>query len=320
MTFNDLMDSTLSKYSPTIADNVTKQVALLAAIEKAGNLIKESGGVNLVETIECAENSTFKWYAGYELLDISATNVLSQAVYDWKQCNVNVTVSGIERRNNKESKTRIYNLIKAKIQNAENTAKNNVARSLFSNGTGSGGKEIGGLKLVVSDNPATSVVGGISAAENPFWMNQTYSLATNGGVTGAATPADIVAAMDEIMLRCSVNGERPDIIIMGYNYYVLYKRYLQSIKRIVNEKLAIGEASFSGLEYDGVPVLYDSFCDANRAYFLTSKYLQLHVHEDAFFSQEAERTPVNQDAGVWPLLFQGNLTCSNRSRQGVIMP
>lgn len=317
---DDLMTTTLSKYGPEIANNVTKQVALLSAIEKAGNLIKESGGNNLVETIESAENGTFKWYSGYELLDISASNVLTQAVYDWKQSNVNVTLSGLEERNNKESKTRIFNLIKAKINNAENTAKNKIGAALFSDGTGSGGKEIGGLKLLISDNPATSVVGGIDAATSPFWMNQVYSLTTNGGVAGAPVPADMLAAMDELMLRCTVNGDRPDIIIAGFSYYTLYKRYLQSIKRIVSEKLAIGEGSFTGIEYEGVPVLYDSFCASDRMYFINSKYLQLHVHEDAFFSQEKRRTPVNQDAGVWPLLFQGNLTCSNRSKQGVIMP
>ena len=80
----------------------------------------------------------------------------------------------------------------------------------------------------------------------------------------------------------------------------------------------IGDASFPALDYKGVPIIYDSNCPEKHMYFINTDFLKLRVHEDAYFSLDEERITVNQDARVYPMLFQGNLTCSNRNLQGVI--
>jgi hypothetical protein len=51
-------------------------------------------------------------------------------------------------------------------------------------------------------------------------------------------------------------------------------------------------------------------------YFLNTEYLEMVVHDAANWSQLDEKMSVNQDAEVIPLLWMGNLTCSNRARQG----
>jgi hypothetical protein len=43
------------------------------------------------------------------------------------------------------------------------------------------------------------------------------------------------------------------------------------------------------------------------------------VHRDADWSQMDDKMSVNQDAVVIPLLWMGNLVCSNRSLQGVFI-
>ena len=53
-------------------------------------------------------------------------------------------------------------------------------------------------------------------------------------------------------------------------------------------------------------------------YFLNTDYLAVVVHEDANMSVLDEVKPYNQDAAVIPVLWMGNLTCSNRSLQGVL--
>ena len=318
-TFTDLIVTTLSKWSDTLADNVTANSCILARLKAKNAIVKEDGGSVLEEDIMYAENGTFKWYSGFELLDISDSEVLTAALYDWKQANANIVISGLQMRNNSGSTQKKHNLLKSKMLNGEITMKNNVAKSIFSDGTGNGGKELTGLQALVSDNPASSTVGGIDAAENPFWRNQAYSLSTDGGVSGDATPADVLAAMDEMMLRTTRNSDRPDIIVSSADLYKLYKQATQNIKRIVEEKgTQIGDASFTAVEYEGVPVVYDSFCPASHMYFLNTDYLKLHAHKDAYFTLDKERLPVNQDAKVFPMIFQGNLTCSNRNLQGVI--
>lgn len=50
-----------------------------------------------------------------------------------------------------------------------------------------------------------------------------------------------------------------------------------------------------------------------------TEYLEVVVHQAANWSQMDEKMSVNQDAEVIPLLFMGNLTCSNRARQGRLL-
>ena len=52
-------------------------------------------------------------------------------------------------------------------------------------------------------------------------------------------------------------------------------------------------------------------------YFLNTDFLELVAHQDANMEIMPELRSVNQDALVIPILFQGNLVCSNRARQGV---
>ncbi|MBR3899680.1 MAG: phage major capsid protein [Elusimicrobiaceae bacterium] len=316
--FNDLIVSTLRKWSKTLADNVTNHSPLLAKLKELGGIVAEDGGVALEENIEAAENGTFKWYSGFETLDVTESDVLATALYDWKQANANVIMSGYEIRNNKGSQTKKYNLLAAKMKNAEHTMKNKVSASAYSDGTGEGGKELTGLQALVSDSPATSSVGGIDAAEKAFWRNQAYSFATDASVSAAPTPAQMLEAMEEMILRTTRNSDRPNLILASGDFYRAYKAACTSIKRISTESVKFGDASFAALEFEGIPVIYDANCPASHMYFLNCNYLKLRHHKDAYFTLDEERLPVNQDAKVFPMLFQGNLTCSNRNLQGVI--
>ena len=53
-------------------------------------------------------------------------------------------------------------------------------------------------------------------------------------------------------------------------------------------------------------------------YFLNTKYLYLMEHPDARWTEDDEKTPVNQDAVVIPIYWMGQVITSNRSRQGVL--
>ena len=61
---------------------------------------------------------------------------------------------------------------------------------------------------------------------------------------------------------------------------------------------------------------------ANRGtqhmYFTNTDYFELGVHRDANMTVMDELRSVNQDAVVIPVLWMGNLLCSNRSLQGVL--
>ena len=314
---SDLTIATLKNWGKTLADNVTANSPILSKIKELKGYITLAGGDAIEEGVEYAENGTFKWYSGFEALDISESAILTSATFAWKQASTNVIMTGLEKRANKDSETRREDLLAAKMTNAEHTMKNNVSQSLFSDGTGSSGKEIGGLQLIVSDAPATTVVGGIDASTNAWWRNQVYSLATDGGVTGGTPTSDqFLDAMEEMLIRTTRGSDSADLIVMDANHFRIYKKALRDKLQITS--LKIGDASFQALEFNGKPVVLDAYAPANHTHFLNCKYLKLKAHEDANFSLDEERIVVDKDGKVYPMLCMGNLTCSNRNLQGVI--
>ena len=58
---------------------------------------------------------------------------------------------------------------------------------------------------------------------------------------------------------------------------------------------------------------------AERGYFLNTDYLYLVQHKEAQWTMDAEKRPTNQDAIVVPMYWMGNLVCTNRSLQGVLI-
>ena len=82
----------------------------------------------------------------------------------------------------------------------------------------------------------------------------------------------------------------------------------------------MAEAGFQTYKYKGADVILDngSGISADRMYFLNTEYLFWDVHADANITPLEGRAPVNQDADVVPVIWMGNLTCSNRAQQGLL--
>jgi len=314
----EILSSTLRDYQNDFADNVTDKNALLTAMKEKGGIQIKPGGVSIQRQLDYQQNSTFQYYSGYETLDISATDTLTSANYDWKQAAVNVTISGLEKRQN-SGEAQIIDLVTSRTRNAMSTMSNNINVGLYSDGTGSAGKQIGGLQLIVADDPTTGTVGGINAADNAFWRNVVYDATTDGG--SAASASNIISYMNATYNQLTRGTDKPDLIVADQNYYNFYQQSLQSIQRINVQEGAVARMASSGfaaLDYLGVPVILDNDIPANHMYFLNTDYLFFDVHEEANFTPGEMERPINQDAMVMPILFQGNLTCSNRSLQGVL--
>ena len=309
----ELAATTIENYSGKFADNVSNHNPLLMHLKKRGNTTPARGGTKIRQELSYSENGTFKWYTGLETLDVSGSDVLDAADFEWKQANVNVVCSGYDEIVN-TGDAAITDLIKQRIKVAENTAKNQVAASLFSDGTGSGGKEIGGLQLLVADTPTSGTVGSIDRAANTFWRNQTFDYSSES--TGVASATNMIDGMNVLWRRCTRNADQPDIAIFDDTYYGYYESALQDIKRIQSDSEA--DAGFLSLMYKGKPVYHDSNAPANHGYFLNLDYLHFRPHPTRNFTTDRKKMSVNQDAYVVPMYFAGNLTMSNASSQGVL--
>lgn len=309
--FTDIVTTTLQGYSGEIADNITNHNALLRQLDRKGNK-NPATGRSIVQELEYAQNGTVGWYSGAEAFDVSASETFTAAEFSYKQLVGSVTITGLEEIQN-SGREAVHNLLKSRIRNLEKSLKNTVATALYADGTGSDGKEIGGLQLLVADTN-TNTVGGISGSTYSWWRNYVYDFSTNAVTASATTIQD---AMNTAWIQVIRGSDKPDMIMAGSTYWQYYLSSLQTNQRFMDDKGA--GAGFTNLMYMGnVPVIYDDQCNATRMYMLNTDYLFLRPAKGKEFKPLGDRASVNQDAMVMPVVWAGNLTTSNRSLQAVI--
>lgn len=315
-TFTELVSTTFRKHRKEIKDNITNRNALYKYIMMKGNYTKEDGGLTIATPLDYAENSTYQRYSDWDTLNIQASDVISSAEYQWRQIAINVVASGRELRIN-SGEARIIKLSKARIKNALRTFSNNFSTDLYSAGTAT--NQINGLQALISDNGEGTVGGIVSGSGNFTFWNSQFINASTESVTESASTIE-----NSLMLPLWLNLDRgpsdqTDLIVMDNTYYQFFEASQVSIKRYMNATKADG--GLSTLKYKGADVLFDgnSGIPATRAYFINTEYLGLCVHKDADLEIMDEQRPINQDGVVIPILWMGNLTCSNRNQQGVIV-
>ena len=320
-TLTEIVTTTLRNRTGKLADNITKNNALLFRLRKRGNVKTVSGGRTIVQELEYAENGTFKRYSGYEALNISPSDVFTGAEFNYAQAAVAVSISGLEQLQNTGEEA-IIDLLESRIKNAEKTLVNNIALDCYSDGTADGGRQIGGLALLVSQTPTTGVVGGIDASTTvgTFWRNLKFSGVTDGGT--ATTSANIQSYMNRLYVQLVRQTDKPDLIIADNNYFRLYLESLQAIQRITSNEM--GEAGFDSLKYMNSDVVLDGGfgggAPASTMQFLNTDYIYFRPHVDRNFAPIGDdRYAVNQDAMVKLVGFAGNMTVSNRRLQGVFL-
>tara|TARA_R100001443_G_scaffold35344_1_gene49111 strand:+ start:328 stop:1167 length:840 start_codon:yes stop_codon:yes gene_type:complete len=277
-------------------------------MRERGNLTQVTGR-DIVRELEYADNSTVSFYNGYEILDTSPTDVLTAAVFDYKQLAGNVTISGREQIQN-SGEQQLINLLEARIGNLERSMENSLATSLFSDGTGSSSKEIGGLQLVVAD-AGSGTVGGINSSTYTFWQNKQAT-----ATSSAFSTANIQSDMNSLYIQLVRGTDAPDLVIAGSTPYTTFLATLQTLQRVADSRLA--DLGFTAVKYLNSDVVYDSNCAASRMYFLNTNYLRLETAAGRDFVPGDAKESINQDATVVPVFWSGALSCSNRSLQGVL--
>ncbi len=315
---SEIVATTLDNRSKALADNVSKSHALLDRLESKGKAKPADGGRRIIQEIEFAENGTFNWYSGYDPLNIAPQEVFSAAEYDWKQCAVAVTISGLEELQN-SGEEQIIDLLEARIGNSERTMKNQMGLAVYGDGTAAGGKAIGGLALLVAD-VNTGIVGNINRANWSFWRNQAFDATTDFGA--AATTANILSYMNRTWLTIVRGNEKPDLIMADNNYYRLYWEALTPQQRFTSARMA--EAGFESLKYQSADVVFDGGigggCPVNHMYFLNTDYIYLRHHTKRRYVAlgQKERFSTNQDAMVKLMGWAGNMTLSGGMMQAVL--
>jgi hypothetical protein len=322
LNYSDIVATTIEYRSKSLADNVSLHNDVFKRMNQKGNVDPIDGGYKIIEELEYAENATFKWYNGFDTVDVQPQEIFSAAEYDLKLAVISVVISGTEMLQN-SGQQRFINLLKRKMVNAENSFKNNLTRSLFSDGTGFNGRQLGGLQALIASNPTTGTVGNISRASWPFWQNKRFRGVTDGGA--AITSTNIQSYMTQLALQLLRGSDFPDLIVFDSNYYNLYQQSLAPNFRVTTNDTTGG--GFKSLKFYSVgndsDVIFSGSgvgMPANTGYFINTNYLRLRPHTDRNMVKiGGDRQPTNQDAIVSLLGWAGNMTCSNMALQGTLI-
>jgi hypothetical protein len=300
--FDQILSTTLKNYVPKLADNVFTARPLFYALTNGQTIRRISGGAKIVVPIIYGKNTTAASYSGSDVLTTAFQDGISAAEYDWKQYAATVQITGIEEAKN-NGEAQIIDLLEGKIMQTEQTIIDNMNVMLWGDGNGNGGKDFMGIQGIV----AGGTLGGInSAAAGNAWWAPTM---TNHG--GAALTLN---AMSSLYNTISVGNDQPTIIFGDQARYEKYESLLQPQLRYTSAEVA--DAGFQNLLFKGAPVTFDDNCEAKAFYFLNTKYLRLVAHTETWFQPTPFVRPTNQDARFAQILCYGQLTCSNRARQG----
>lgn len=302
-----------------IYDNLTRRNALFNWMDKKGKIKQLDGGTVIQKNMRFADGLPPIRYNGYEEYPIRTTENLAAAIYPWLQYVRPVTMSGREILEN-SGKERIYNRWAEKIDSSVAELTNDIAFDMYSDG--SEANQIGGLRLLVADDPTTGVIGGVNAATNIQWRNISV------GATTLLDESNVESYMDQVISQLILKGTGgPDVIIADATLYYLLKRRLTNIQRIDTSR--VGDLGFTTIEFQGIPVVYDGGfqgfendgtpiggAPTQHMYFLNTDYLTLEVMRDFVFGP-VKMTP-GQDAISMDIFWAGNMTCAGRRFQGVL--
>jgi hypothetical protein len=311
--YNALFSTTLQNYQPTLVDNIFKDLVLLNHMNSGGRVVMEEGGTQIVEPVLYEENTTAASYADYDNILLTPQEGITSAIYNWKQIAASIAISGIEEAKNRGTEA-IIKLLNAKIMQAEMSIKKLVNDQLLSSNDGTTNPlEFNGIGGFAGS--LNTEIGGIDAATETWW-NPTIP----AGIQNATLS---LVNMANVYNNASKGNDTPDIIITTEPLFSKYESLLTPNVRY--QDVAKANAGFQNLMFKQTPVVYDLAMPGNQSsnasmYFLNTKYLKLTGMNGHWFTSTPfqQGTVAQKDARYAIVLAYGQLTCSNRSRQGYL--
>ena len=295
---------------PTLVDNVYRSNLMFFRLN-ARNRKMLQGGYQIEVPLVYGRFAAGGFYQGFDLLDISPSDTVKNAAYDWKQAYVPVTVDGLTliRADSPEA---VVNFLSFYFEQAQTELAEILGTGVWSNVV-SNNKSIDGLVGAVDNGAVAATYGGLSRASNTFWNSQ----------VATATPPLTLPQMQSVFGNCTEGGRHPTIIVTTQNVYNIYWALNTGVNSAsgvpgqafpvqpTGTDVQLAQAGFTNLVFNQVPLVVDSHVPAGNMFFLNEDYIFLYVNPRADFNMKEFREPVNQDAMTSLILWAGNVVLSN---------
>lgn len=310
--WGELATATLAYRRPYISDAISKNNVIIYELRQRKRVRTIGGGRTITTPIMIGtENANFQWYSGRETLNVAGQEVLTSAEYPWKQYACGVSMSGLEILQN-DGKEQVLGMMRARTMHAEKTIVNQMANSAHGDGTGSSGKEFGGMALMVSE-AAGSTVGGIDSGTYTWWDN--YRKAG-----GSPTTGNIYGNMLDVWLNTCRGTDKVNLIVSDNTYYSVFSQALQAQQRFMNGRLA--QAGFANIMFETAPVVADGGVGGYAPVgmkFLNLSTIELIMHKKRNNTVlPGPRRPLTEDSDTAIIAGMGNFLNDNRQLSGVL--
>lgn len=299
MALATILNSMLQKSRRKLIFASMRSNALVAWAFANDRVEYEDGGYQIGNPLTVGRNPNVASYEYYDQLPVAQTNEFITVNYFWSRVAGTVIISDQEEDENK-GEAMIFKLLKAKMDVLEESIKEKFSDYLYAAG---GGTDPLGLASLIPDDPTTGTLGGVNRATETQWRTSSYNFA------GALNATNIEEAFDDVLLDLTLKGEKPDVILVGRNIWRLYRAAVRD-KTVIN----LGESpngqrmvdlGFGGMQHQKIPMLYDEDCPVNKAYFINSKYLRLHMLKGVNMKVKSLSAPWDTDASGSRIVWQG---------------
>ena len=335
LSYDAVLSTTFFNWSKTLHDTVSKSnyffYHLMKEAEDSWELIDDLGdraAFPLMYEIGTADS-----YSGYDPLDVTPTDGITTAFYEWRQASVPVSISGLEEEKN-SGEARMISLLKAKTKQAELGIHDFMNKSLLQGNGGSsitspytsaanGSQFVDPLPLLIKYDPTTATtVGNIPQGTYSWWRNKTYN----------STSSTYKAFLKELRKLhrdvCKGPGGKPTMHLADEDSFGLYEAALADMHR--NTSYQRADIPFDNVLFRGKPVTWDEYVPdvqggsatqstaSGTWWMLNTEFWKMKVNRRRNFVATTFQKPENGDSRVGHVLFMGAAVCGNRRKQGVM--
>jgi len=289
------------------------------------------------ETIRKERHSSGQFYYGADEVTYGSSDPVAHANYPWTSffdgftidedealsAGIILDVDNPKAKATADEAVALVNLMSEKMISLRDGMLMQTDQNLHLDGS-QDDDAIAGLDAIVATVPATGTIGGIDRETNSYWRNSaTLSIATT----------DLLNKMELAWRDCTKNGGKPDLILVGQDFYDAYIT-ATSASIVINANQGANGASLDGaisdLTFRGVPLVIDYQFENlealvststdwdKRCYFINTKHLTLRKMEG--HDMKLRTPPRNADKFVasFGMSDKYSLTCNRSNAHAVL--
>jgi hypothetical protein len=304
-----LNSTTRDHFLPTLKDNIYNKMPLFNRLAAKGRM-KTATGTSLSWRVVAKRHAATGLFTGYDILASQPTNPLVSASLTDAEYYATVAISGTEERRNTGNMEKLLDMVRVEMDNAEETLREDLTNGIYGAGAQIGGRNtINGLQLVITGSTGTYAGIDRSNAANAFWRSNLDS--TTHTVSNLENPAS-TEYFGSLLRKQYLNASHkttPDLIMTTKIIYGYYQDIAEAQHLRTNNELS--DLGFDNVKFQNVDMMFDDYCPAGYLFMLNVGSFQFFAYPGANLDLQEEGwlKPVNQDAKISHILFQGQLRC-----------